>query len=76
MTAQGSVKTGGALFICETVRICFQEEFMKEKDAIKMLKKEKEIIALNEGAYTMFLALGLALLYNGTNPIAKITKGY
>lgn len=45
---------------------------MTEKEAIKLLKEEKEIQALDLNAYTMFLALGLALLHQGVYPIAKV----
>lgn len=49
---------------------------MTRKDAIKLMKTQREVIAINEGAYLLFLALGLSLLYKGVYPIAKVTKGY
>lgn len=49
---------------------------MTQKDAIKMLKTESEITALDHASYALFLALGLALLHKGVYPIAKITKGF
>jgi hypothetical protein len=49
---------------------------MTQKEAIELLKTEKEIVALNAGAYAQFLALGLGLLYQGVYPIAKVVKGY
>lgn len=47
---------------------------MTQPEAIKMLKEEKEIVCLDQQAYTMFLALGLALMYQGVWPIAKLIK--
>jgi len=49
---------------------------MKQKEAIKMLKSEKEIVALDFKSYALFLALGLALLHKGVYPIAKVKKGF
>jgi hypothetical protein len=49
---------------------------MTDKEAIRMLKKEKEITALDMASYQLFLALGLALLHRGIYPIAKIVKGF
>ena len=48
---------------------------MTRKEAIKLMKSEKEIVALNEGAYLLFLSLGLELLYKGFT-VAKVTKGF
>jgi len=49
---------------------------MTEKEAIKLLKKEKEVVALEPQSYALFLSLGLALLHKGVFPIAKVVKGY
>lgn len=49
---------------------------MTQKEAIKMLKKEKEIVALELQSYALFLSLGLALLHQGVFPIAKVSKGF
>jgi hypothetical protein len=52
------------------------EVVMTQKEAIKMLKKEKEIVALEPQSYALFLSLGLALLHQGVFPIAKVSKGF
>jgi hypothetical protein len=49
---------------------------MDQKEAIELLKSEKEVVALDAQSYCLFLSLGLALLHRGVWPIATITKGY
>jgi hypothetical protein len=49
---------------------------MTRKQAIKLLKSEKKIVALDSASYVMFLQLGLFLLYNGSDKVAKIEKGF
>lgn len=49
---------------------------MTIKEAKKLLKTEKEIVALDHTAYVMFLSLGMYLLHHGAWPVAKITKGF
>lgn len=49
---------------------------MDQKTAVKLLKSEKEIVALDAQSYALFLALGLALLHQGVYPIAKVTAGF
>jgi hypothetical protein len=46
---------------------------MKQEEAIQLLRTEKEIVALDTQSCQMFLALGLAMLYQGEYPIAKVT---
>lgn len=49
---------------------------MTQKEAIKMMKKEKEIVALDMQSYTLFLSIGLYLLEHGVYPVAKVVKGF
>jgi hypothetical protein len=49
---------------------------MTRLEAIRLMKTEKEIIALNPPAYLMFLVLGMELLGSGVANVAKVTKGY
>jgi hypothetical protein len=48
----------------------------EKRKAIKMLKSEKEVIALNQGAFIVYNLVGLELLHKGVSPIAKIVKGF
>ena len=49
---------------------------MTEKEAIKMLKTEKEIVCLDQKSHVLFLCLGMRLLSTTMKPVAKLIKGY
>jgi hypothetical protein len=49
---------------------------MTEKEAIHLMRTEKEVVALNARAYLIFLVLGMELLGKGIANVAKVTKGY
>lgn len=50
---------------------------MTRQRAIKMLKNEKEIVALDLKSYLNFLALAIEIgTRDLTIPLARITKGY
>jgi len=49
---------------------------MTVNEAKEILLTEKEVTALDEKSYVLFLELGLDMLMKGAYPIAKINKGY
>ncbi len=49
---------------------------MTRKEIVKMLKTEKEIVALTPQAQAVFASIGLELAYKGVYPLAKITNGW
>lgn len=49
---------------------------MTRREAIKLLKSQTEVIALDGASYVMLLSLGLELAYRGAHPLAKIVKGF
>lgn len=49
---------------------------MTEKQAVKMLKTEKEIVCLNPASQAVFSALALNLLYRGVSVKAKLVQGW
>lgn len=48
---------------------------MTKREAVKMLKMEKEIVSLNAEAHAIFAVLALELLYKGQEVKAKLVAG-
>lgn len=48
----------------------------QKREAVKLLKSEKEIIALDRGALILYSLIGLELLHKGVSPVARVVKGF